>query len=88
MRPVAPRTGDPEQTYAENQLEYAAVTVAIHDNGDGSRYLLTRWRLTDEEKAAVARGEDVYVAQLNFGQSMTPLVVQIGAGWFQQGPIV
>lgn len=82
MRPIAPRTGAPEATIAEDQEEYMPVTVALYDYADGSRGLLTRWTLTPEERQAVASGEDIYVQQLNFGTPMTPLIVRAGPGDF------
>ena len=82
MRPIAPRTGAPETTIAEEQEQYMPVTVALYDYPDGSRCLLTRWTLTADERAAVARGEDIYIGQMNFGTPMTPLVVQCGPGEF------
>ena len=80
MRPVAPRTSHPEVTYAENQLEYLPVTVARVEHDDGSFSLLTRWSLTPKERQRVAAGEDIYVAQPNWGQPMTPLTVRCGPG--------
>lgn len=82
MRPVAPRTGAPEATVAEEQEEYMPLTVARYVHADGSGLLLTRWTLTPAERAAVAAGEDIYVGQLNFGGPMTPLVVQCGPGQY------
>lgn len=82
MRPVAPRTGHPEVTYAENQLEYLPVTVAVIKHSTGDRSLLTRWTLTPAEREKVAKGEDIYVSQSNFGQPMTPMNVYCGPGPF------
>jgi hypothetical protein len=81
---VAPQTGAPEIAVAEDQLEYKSITVARYgDNaGMGPVTLLTRWRLTDGERARVAAGEDVYVALRTFGDAMQPIVVQVGPeGW-------
>ena len=82
-RAVAPRTGAPEVTVAEEQEQYMPVTVAFHrfaDEAPGVRHLVTRWTFTPEERARIAAGEDVYVGQLNFGGPMTPLVVSAGPG--------
>lgn len=85
MRCVAPRTGAPEVMVAENQEEYLTVTVAIHHNPDGAgRYLLTRWTFTPEERDRIAKGEDLYVAQLNFGSPMTPINACVGPGWWAE----
>jgi hypothetical protein len=79
---VAPRTGAPEQTFAEEQEEYMPVTVGMYQYSDGTRRLLTRWQPTPEERTAILAGEDIYVMQLNFGTSMTPLIVRCGPGDF------
>lgn len=81
MRPVAPRTGAPETTFAEEQEDYMPITIAAYHYGDGTRVLLTRWTFTPSEREAVARGEDVYVGLLNSGP-MTPLIVRCGPGDF------
>ena len=80
MRAIAPRTGADEATFAEEQDEYMPITVAVHPHTDGSRSLLTRWTMTDDERRRVAAGEDIYVAQMNFGGPMTPLLVSVGPG--------
>ncbi|MBX9853910.1 MAG: hypothetical protein K2Y26_00165 [Gemmatimonadaceae bacterium] len=82
MRPVAPRTGAPEITIAEEQEEYKPITIAVYQYSDGSRGLLTRYTFTAEERAAIARGEDVYIMQLNFGGGFTPQIVECGPGSF------
>lgn len=86
MNMVAPRTGAPEVTVAEDQLEYAPITVAVYgDNAElGPRQILTRWRLSDEDRRRIAAGEDVYVALMTFGGPMQPISVQVGPdGWTQ-----
>ena len=84
MRMIAPRTGAPEVTIAEEQEDYAPLTVAVYgDNAElGPRQLLSRWTFTPEERARIAAGEDLYVGLLTFGQPMQPISVQVGAeGW-------
>lgn len=81
MRPIAPRTGADEIVVAEEQEEYMPLTVAVYRYGDGSIGLLTRWTFTDEERAAVARGEDVYVMQVGRG-SLQPMIVRTGPADF------
>lgn len=80
MRPVAPRTGAEEITVAEDQHEYVPLVVALHADpgGSGSPVLLTRWRLSEEERAAIAAGEDLYVGCLTFGERLQPLLVTVG----------
>lgn len=85
MRSIAPRTGAPEVTVAEDQAEYMPLTVSTYEYENGSRGLLTRWTFTPEERHAIAAGEDLYVMQLNFGTPMTPLIVRCGPGDFVVG---
>lgn len=80
MRPVAPRTGAEELTFAEEQPEYLPITVATYPQyaGPGSRGLLWRYTFTPEEREAIFHGEDVYVMQLNFNTPMTPMSASVG----------
>jgi hypothetical protein len=81
---VAPRTGAPEIAIAEEQEEYLTLTGAVYgDNGAaGPVTLLTRWRLSDEDRARIAAGEDLFVALQTFGRPLHPMAVQVGDdGW-------
>jgi hypothetical protein len=80
MRMVAPRTGAVEISIAEEQLEYKPLVAAMYQNPayGGALTLLTRWRLTEEEKARVAAGEDLYLSVMTFGQPLQPLNLQVG----------
>lgn len=77
MRPVSPDIGFDERVAAENQLQYKSIPVAQVPHDDGSVSLVTRWRLTPEEREAIARGADLYVSQLNFGAPMSPLLITL-----------
>lgn len=55
------------------QKEYQDLPSIRTPNG----YVITRWALTDDERAAVLRGEDVFVTLLSFGP-INPLFVTIG----------
>ncbi len=84
MKPISPQTGGTETVFAKNQPEYQPLPIAIHRVPDNARarYLVSRWQPTPEQREAIARGEDIYVAQLNFQTPMTPMIVQVGPGWF------
>jgi hypothetical protein len=86
MRAIAPRTGAPEVTLAEEQEQYFPITAGVYRWNDGSVSLLTRWTFTPEERAAITAGEDVYIGQLYFPGAnpiaMTPLQVRCGPGEF------
>ena len=82
MHMVAPRTGAEEVTIAEDQLEYKPLVAARYETPDGVPVLLTRWRFSEEDRAKIAAGEDLYLGVLTFGQPLQPLQVQVGpAGW-------
>ena len=49
---------DPEPTFieiAKNQPEYRTLPALVYQDGK----VLTEWRFTEEERAAIARGEDL-----------------------------
>lgn len=81
MRPIAPRIEHPscqEITVAENQHEYMTVTAARVECHDGAIEMCTRWTFTEEERAAIARGEDVYVF---FPKSVYPHRLMLRPEW-------
>lgn len=76
-----------EQKIAEHQEEYAMViglpvTLQLVDRESGKRTLVNPWgmsfrfRLSGEERAAVASGKDLILTQLNFGKPVTPMNIQ------------
>lgn len=82
MHMVAPRTGALEVTLAEDQLEYKPLVAAVYETEAGARVLLTRWRFSDEDRARIAAGEDLYLGVMTFGQPLQPLMVGVGPeGW-------
>lgn len=89
MRPVAPRTGAPERTIAEEQEEYLPVTVASYRFTDTPQAVGVLWRytFTAEERAAIAAGEDVYIMQLqpNGPEPVTPMSARVGPGSWAAG---
>lgn len=81
MRAVAPRTGAKEFTFGEEQEQYLPITAAAYPtNLEGCTMLVTRWKPSDEEREAIAKGEDIYVSQLVFTGKMTPQMVRVGPG--------
>ena len=82
MKPIAPNTGAPEVTFASDQPQYIPVVIGIYEREIG-KGLLTRWTFTDEERQAIANGEDIYVMQLNFNTPMTPMKVTVGPQEFE-----
>lgn len=58
---------------AEHQAEYLDLPSVRTPNG----YVITRWSLTTEERAAIVRGEDIFVTLLSHGP-INPLFVTVG----------
>ena len=63
---------------AEEQEEYLTVCVALLPYSDGAIGMVTRWRLTDEEKQRIMDGEDLYLNILTFGKGMSPVRLEVG----------
>lgn len=100
MRTVSPDTGHPEITIAEEQEQFLTVVAALVANDKRARSLvgyypdkregpsiLLRWTFTDEERQAIANGDDLYMMQLTCGAQMTPVAVSVGcpASWIKGG---
>lgn len=90
MRMRAPRMGAfPEITIAEEQEEYAPLTAApvtFVTFSDGSKAVVSRWTFTDEERARIAAGDDLYVTLLTFGRRMQPISLTVGVPDFVEAP--
>ena len=66
---------------AENQDEYQDLPSVRTPAGQ----VITRWSPSDEERAALARGEDIYVTILSHG-AINPLFVTVGpVDWSRNG---
>lgn len=90
MEPVDPRidpslvpVGSRARVIAEHQAEYkdlpSIFAPALVIDGQLVRppQIITRWSLTAEERAAIVRGDDVFVTLITPGP-ITPLFVTIG----------
>lgn len=88
MRAIAPRTGADEVTVAEEQEEYKPITAGVYSLGEFGHGLLLRFTFTQEERAKLAAGEDVYFMQAYpQGGPMTPVAARVGPGdWLVQDP--
>lgn len=63
-------------TYAADQAEYRPLPAlrkrAVGDLPyDGE--VISRWRLSDEERKKIAAGDDLFVSVLTFGQNLQPM---------------
>lgn len=63
MRSIAPRLGDnfPEVTLATDQEEFYEMVACPIMFADGYGAMVSRWKFTEEEKQAIANGEDLFV---------------------------
>jgi hypothetical protein len=58
---------------AEHQAEYQDLPSIRTPDGQ----VITRWTLTDAERAAIVRGEDIYITLLSHG-AINPLFATVG----------
>ena len=81
MEPVRPDTGAYEFPLGADQPEFQSLRAAVyrHPGYGGAVCVVTRWTFSDEEREAVARGEDMWVQSLTGGGAFQPLYLQVGA---------
>jgi hypothetical protein len=73
VEPVQPQvSGYDEIVFAKDQPEYIPLP-AIRVNRDGAETIVTRWKLTDEEREAVASGADLWLEVMTIGQPLQPI---------------
>lgn len=73
VSPIIPGSEQFEVVYAKDQPEYHPLPVLRTENT-----LVSRWRLTDQERERIAAGEDLFVCVMHFGQPLQPLLPVIG----------
>ena len=62
-----------ERVIALDQEQYFPIVVLPVRYTDGTSGLSVRFRLTDEERKAIADGADFVITELTFGGPFTPL---------------
>jgi hypothetical protein len=75
VSPVMPGSEPIEVVLGENQPEYVPLPAVYLDTV--ARPMITRWRLSVEEREAVAAGADIVLQQLTFRQPFQPVNLQI-----------
>ena len=78
MKPISPVLPTPdckEVTLGAGQPEYFPLPAVFID-AVGSP-VLTRWELTDYERALITGGADVVITQLTFGAAFQPVHLQV-----------
>lgn len=67
---------DAEQVIALDQPEFLPIVIARIHYGDGTPGSLTRFRFTEQERAAIAAGADLILSQPHHGPMM-PIGLQL-----------
>ena len=73
VHPSLVPTGSRAVVIAEKQDEYRDLPSIRTPDGQ----IITRWHLSDAERASIVRGEDIYVTLLS-GGSINPFFVTVG----------
>ena len=68
ISPVILGAQEHEVTYAKDQKEYVPLPCIRTEHA-----LLSRWRLSEEERAHIAEGGDLFIVQLYFGELFQPI---------------
>lgn len=77
MIAVPPNIPDSQQVvFAKDQEQYVPLPAAIIQRTEGQA-VLTRWRLSEEERAAIASGADLFLELLTFGQPLQPIRIYV-----------
>lgn len=82
MRMIRPQVVAPQVTIAEEQEEFLPITAALVRNPtyaaphlSGCNTVLLAFRPSDEERARLAAGDDLYISLLTFLQHPMPGIV-------------
>jgi hypothetical protein len=79
QRPVLVGHDAPETLFGESQPEYAtlpAIHYATEVDGEQMPAMLSRWRFSDDERARIARGEDLFLEVLGKNHPPVKLFVR------------
>lgn len=67
-----------EIVYAKHQPQYLPLRTLRSDSPE--RRVISRWTLTDEQRKAVANGDDLFLMLLTFGSPLQPIQIATGSG--------
>lgn len=83
VSPVLPGSSAIEIVLGKGQPQYVPLPAVYLDTP--ARPMITRFRLNDEERAAIAEGADIVLQQLTFGTPFQPVNLQaVARGEFPQ----
>jgi hypothetical protein len=71
--PQLPLDGTEAVTFAKDQPEYTPLPALIFPDGK----VLTEWSFSEEERALVARGENLRLWIWTFGQPLQPVALDV-----------
>ena len=71
--PVIPGLEDREVVYAKDQPEYLPLPSLRTKSG----HVVARWALTDEERALIAEGADVFLTLWTFNHPLQPCSLSV-----------
>lgn len=66
-----------EVVYAKDQPEYIPLRCLVTDR-ENTGLVTSRWTLTNEQRAKVSAGADVFLELMTFGQPLQPIRIAIG----------
>ena len=75
VSPVMPGSKEIERVLGANQPCYVPLPVVYLDME--CRPMVSRWRLSDEERTAIANGADIVMQQLTFKNPFQPVNLQV-----------
>jgi hypothetical protein len=75
VSPVMPGSEDIEMVFGKNQPQYIPLPAVYLDQPN--RPVITRWRFTNEERAAIADGADIVHTSLTFWHDLQPICLQV-----------
>lgn len=75
VSPVIPGYEGLEIILAKDQPQYEPLPVLVLCDPEQS--MVSRWRLDDEERAAIAAGKDLLLFQFTFGKPFQPVRLEV-----------
>jgi hypothetical protein len=66
-----------EKVIALDQEQYQPIIILPVTFNDGIQGMCVRFRLSEEERKAIAEGADVVITELTFGGQFTPLQIMV-----------
>jgi hypothetical protein len=69
VTPIFPSSAACEVVYAKNQPEYEPLPAFRTQT-----CVVTRWKLSDDERRHIAGGGDLFICMMNFGRPILPIL--------------